>query len=178
MTILLAETHDHDCHFNADDRLKFRATGVPSEDMVVALAWSYPQLLTWSNSGRHRPIWPSSDYQHSLGDDDPGEFAAIWLGRLCVLVANRSGIPVLGTRLGKFASEIPTIWPPSEEAVTWPPKQEVPMRGLESALNRGRGAEQILSADLREKDEKSNQRQVARVAELLTELGHFNHSPG
>jgi hypothetical protein len=155
MAVILGETHHDDCHFTPSDVKAFRETSRPGEEMLVALAWTYPQLVTWSVGAIHNPVWPLSNFQHSANPvDQPGEIVAIWLGRLCVLVANRTGVSVLAHRLGSLAKHVPVIWPPADEPLNWPPLAELPMQSLGTALNRGRGPDAYLTEGLTMRDRR------------------------
>ncbi|WP_419817416.1 hypothetical protein [Glaciibacter flavus] len=168
MAFVLGESHDEDCHFTPEEIRHLQDFGVPSDKTIVAFAWIFPLGLARSDGLRWQPIWPYSNFQHSVDPlNEPGEIVYLWLGRLCVIVATQTGIPIIGRRLGTFAKHIPVLWPNDGEAIQWPPASEVPMYGLETALNGGRGASTYLADGLNERDENSRRRRLAQVAAIL-----------
>lgn len=155
MAILLSETHGHDCHFPEKDRVEFRATSVPPETMVVGIVWTYLQPTIPPGGGGRRIMLPASDITHATGPNDPpGELAVIWLGQLCILVANRSGIAEMSSRGKKFNEHIEVIWPTPETSIPWPPRTQLPMQGFARALQGGRPVDELLERGIREIDRR------------------------
>lgn len=124
VAFLRATTSRGEQHLDLEDPVRFREEDKMPEGYTV-----------WLFSGEQRTDF-SSRHHRVIADGIPGWYVMIWVGKLVLIVAYRSAIPLVADRTRYWANAGSLIYP-FEGDLIWPPKQEISFRDALYVLTLG-----------------------------------------